>query len=561
MKKLVFSIIACAALGISAKAQPASGNPFGTVGGSGSGSGGSATNVVSSTNTGLLYISPLPLGNNGATDFRTNQPNFVGQIGVGMDTANAGSGIYLFGAKSNTVGGWDGQFNFPAGIASVGSKWNTPTNSNNRIVSWHLNGNAKWATRSNIVLASGASVDSGWYFSQINPYGCALLWTPITTTNADYRWTASGPIGTNVLGEVIYYDEDPFGLTFGSIPRHWPALETNQAGSYVILLGGGGSTKPFHIADNHTEGTQLGQFSYLTIDRRGLTNVTSPWGIGFPLRVTNAWSETNVNFRWSLFSDYKTGALFVTNALTTLHSIYADNTANGANRFGKWSEAVAPNNFSGGASFNSHLKDAAGYYAAWTFDAAAGHRLGYMIQSGSYPVQAFAKGSDFRLVQSSATDLQSSISGQTFTNMLTITNNVLAVHTPGFRVDGNQTNNGNLFMGTSAYISAGVFWANSAGGYFTFNNDTYLNRRGIGNVVLSQTGGGSATANASLTASNVFLSGAAYTTNGLVLPPSSGPTGITNGLSAFWNSNGVATYIRSGPTGYTTNKDTVIVVH
>jgi len=72
-----------------------------------------------------------------------------------------------------------------------------------------------------------------------------------------------------------------------------------------------------------------------------------------------------------------------------------------------------------------------------------------MIQSGSYPVQAFAKGSDFRLVQSSATDLQSSISGQTFTNMLSVSNNVLAVHTPGFRVDGAQTNKGTIYIGNA----------------------------------------------------------------------------------------------------------------
>jgi hypothetical protein len=40
-----------------------------------------------------------------------------------------------------------------------------------------------------------------------------------------------------------------------------------------------------------------------------------------------------------------------------------------------------------------------------------------------------------------------------------------------------------------------------------------------------------------------------------------GPAGITNGLSAMWNSNGVATYLRCGPVGYTTNKDVLIAVH
>lgn len=409
-----------------------------TYSGGGSSSGGSATNVVSSTNTGLLYISPLPLGNNGAVDFRTNQPNFVGQIGVGMDTANAGSGIYLFGAKSNTVGGWDGQFNFPAGIAQVGSQWNLPTNSNYRFAWNYLNGNPKWATRTNIVNGSSSSFDSGWAFAQMNPYGCALIWTPTTTTNVQYKWTAGGIIGTNVTGDVIYWDEDPFGLVVGTISREWPAQETNQAGSYVILLGGGGSTKPFHIADNHTEGTQLGQFSYLTIDRRGLTNVASPWGIGFPLRTTNVWSETNANFRWSLFSDYKTGKLYVTNDQTKLHSLHIDNTNTGAGMYGKFAENVVEHNFAGSVSFNAPANT--GFDEAWTFDGAAAHRLGFVIKSGNYPVLAYGAGMDFRLVQSSVSDLQSGISSQTHTNMLTITNNVLAVHTPGFRVDGKQTN-------------------------------------------------------------------------------------------------------------------------
>lgn len=46
-------------------------------------------------------------------------------------------------------------------------------------------------------------------------------------------------------------------------------------------------------------------------------------------------------------------------------------------------------------------------------------------------------------------------------------------------------------------------------------------------------------------------------TNNLI----TGPVDITNGLSAFWNSNGVATYLRAGPVGYTTNKDSLLLVH
>jgi len=558
-----------------------------TYSGGGSSSGGSATNVVSSTNTGLLYISPLPSGNNGATDFRTNQPNFVGQLGVGLDTANAGSGVYLFSAKSNTVGGWDGQFNFPAGIATVGSEWNTPTNSNYRFAWNYLNGNPKWATRTNIVLASGASIDSGWAFAQMNPYGCALIWTPTTTTNVQYKWTSGGIIGTNATGDTIYWDEDPFGLVVGTISREWPAGETNQAGSYVILLGGGGSTKPFHISDNHTEGTQLGQFSYFTIVRDGLTNPSSPWGVGFPMRVTNAWSSTNANFRWALYSDYRDGSVDITNGLTTLHSLYLNNTQN-VNRYGKWAEAVAPHNFSGGASFNAHFNDAAGYYAAWTFDGAAAHRLGVVLQSGSYPVLSFAKGTDFRITQSSATDLQSGISSQTQTNMISISNNVTAVHTVGFRVEGKQTNvaalhapsitvyngaNSSVITNTgaeqltfqtlpgttSATLSTGnlrVFNNGGQPGTFSMRSadgTTSSAIRGWTNgVLITDSGSGPG---------NAYVSNSVHYGAAIFQGIASGPAGITNGLSAFWNSNGVATYLRSGPTGYTTNKDTLIATH
>jgi len=40
-----------------------------------------------------------------------------------------------------------------------------------------------------------------------------------------------------------------------------------------------------------------------------------------------------------------------------------------------------------------------------------------------------------------------------------------------------------------------------------------------------------------------------------------GPVGITNGLSAFWNSNGTVTFLRASVKGYTTNKDVVISEH
>ena len=54
---------------------------------------------------------------------------------------------------------------------------------------------------------------------------------------------------------------------------------------------------------------------------------------------------------------------------------------------------------------------------------------------------------------------------------------------------------------------------------------------------------------------NLYLSGSLVATNGHILPPiTTGPSGVTNGISAIWNSNGV-TYLRSSPLGATTNAD------
>ena len=546
-----------------------------TPGGGGGGGGSYTTNVLSVTNVGLQYVSP-PGGNNGVADARTNAPLFNGQIGVGVDAQSAGSGVYLYGGRSNTVGNWSSQFYFPAGIANIGSEFNTPTNSNHRHAAWYLNGNAKWSTRSNIVLSTGASVDSGWNFAQMNPYACALLWSPVTTINSQYAAGGYSAIGTNVLGEVIYWDEDIFGLTMGTISRHWPALETNQAGSYVLLLGGGGSTKPFHIADNHTEDGQLGQWSYLTIDRRGITNASSPWGIGFPMRNTNAWSETNANFRWGLYADYRDGSLKVTNGLTTLHSLYLNNT-NNVNQYGKWAEAVAPHNFAGGASFNAHIFNASGYNAAWTFDAAEAHRLGFVIKSGNYPVLAYGAGTDFRIVQANVSDLQSGVSTQTHTNMLTITNNVLAVHTPTARFDGKVgigTNapdaalsiSGNIrqagaisntaVYSTSVHENAGTKSRNVSVGYFSADTVDFA---GAGGAVLwtdarfyraganTNAFGFNGTPSGSVIASNVITTGNIFQQFALVspaAPPSQGAlywTDGTNVMATIRNSAGTIT--------------------
>lgn len=146
---------------------------------------------------------------------------------------------------------------------------------------------------------------------------------------------------------------------------------------------------------------------------------------------------------------------------------------------------------------------------------------------------------------------------------------------------GNQTNKGTIYIGAATQSAIANTGAEQLSMYsqpgtlsatlFTGNLRVFNNAANGGRIslragdsstsvnVVSWTNGvqisdsGSGFGNAY--ASNIVLVGAS------VMRPSSGPAGITNGLSAFWNSNGVATYLRSGPTGYTTNKDTLQVVH
>lgn len=92
----------------------------------------------------------------------------------------------------------------------------------------------------------------------------------------------------------------------------------------------------------------------------------------------------------------------------------------------------------------------------------------------------------------------------------------------------------------------------AASGTDAASSDTTIYRSSAGTLGLGTT---ASTPAGSLIASNHTATGA------YILQSATGPVGISNGLSAFWNSNGVATYLRSGPTGYTTNKDTVIAIH
>lgn len=78
------------------------------------------------------------------------------------------------------------------------------------------------------------------------------------------------------------------------------------------------------------------------------------------------------------------------------------------------------------------------------------------------------------------------------------------------------------------------------------------------------------TTNSLLSLRNQGVERAYVTTNGFVVSSATvylpltavaGPSWVTNGMSAIWNSNGIATYIRSSTVGSATNLDTVLKVH
>lgn len=362
-----------------------------------------ATNIANSV--GIKYIGPAG-GDNGIVNASTNPPGFDQQLGISKDWTNAGGGSYLwpaFNAGSTNIG-WGAPLYLPT-LAGGGANFPyQPKAANNRTLVFNLNGNPGFASRTNMVVGS-ALADSVVYIRQLNPYGCALICFADTTTNAAL---SGGLVGTNAEGNAVYWNQSTFGMTLGSIPPNWPALETNQANSHVIILGGTGDVRPFYLSDNHTEGATLGQNSYFYVDRRGMNNSALPWGVGFTVRRTNAWHVTNANFVTGFFHDYRTGSIsnMAPESVAYLNKLVTANTNAGANILGGDYYHGAVNNFNGESVFNVpeifgfyHL--IAGFDAA---NAAAAVRFGVGLEPG-YPFLVNSADAPFMIKIGATTDL------------------------------------------------------------------------------------------------------------------------------------------------------------
>lgn len=406
MNKIAALFLLCFATALFGQAPPLIRNPLTT------NNPVAASNYVFGTGEGnsaasLRYISPLG-GNNGLTDMLTNTPTFIGQLGVSLDWTNIGGGTYLWSAKHVALGsnGWGAPIYLP-GFGGAGAQYPfQPKNANIRQTKFHMMGNPGFMDRTN-VLDGSALADTTWQFVMWNPYGYPAIAFPNVTTNEAY---SGGVAGTNAAGQPVYWDEEAFGFTIGGINREWPAGRTNQAASYVGLLGGAGSTKPFYFSDNHTEGGQVGQHAYFAIVRSGLTNAGGIWGSGFAIRATNAWHYSDPGYRWNSFFDYNNGdAWIATNGSSTAYFNFIKSlgTNNGANVFGGNYESRARNNFNGETIFNApgefgfnHLLYGGG---AVTADNAV--RLGVGLEAADYPFHAYAAGVVFQIKQNSNTDL------------------------------------------------------------------------------------------------------------------------------------------------------------
>lgn len=328
-------------------------------GGGGGGSNGlSATQITNAiTASGIKYIGPAG-GDNGIVNAATNRPSFDQQFGISKDWTNSGGGSYLWAAfnAGSSNRGWGAPIYLPAWGGSGSPMPYQPAMANIQAPEIRVNGNPGFASRTNIVQGGGAANDSSLVYRQYNPYGHGLMYFPSYTTNIAYNYYGSGTYNsvafTNSEGTPVFV-YDTFGYTAGSIHPDWTPGVTNQSGSYVIILGGR-RDNPFHISENTTGPSGLftdtggtSQHPLFTIDRRGNTNSSFPFSIGFPMLVRDTWEPTQSNFRWTLASDPRYGTVYITNGLLTVTNIISTATNFGANVFGGNYYAGAINNLNG----------------------------------------------------------------------------------------------------------------------------------------------------------------------------------------------------------------------
>lgn len=397
-----------------------------------------ALSLVNASNS-IKRLSP-PAGNNEISDMMSGTADFYGQAALSWGATNAYPALWLWFSRGTGAFGsnvWGSVLHIPGGLAQVGQSWNmSPYSVNQRNIHWYLN-----AAR-NLATSTNSTGDSQFYLVQRSPFYNSLMSFVVNTTNAGQFATITPTIiGTNTMGQVVY-ETDPFWLTLGSISDQWSVGETNQAGSMMGgILGGVGNSKPYYISANYGMPleTVIWQHAYLAIDQRGVTNASQPLAIGFHIWSNNVGHITNVNWRWGLVHDVRTGNTFLTNSLLTSSNIIVSGTNGNTFVTGGNYGSGAHNILNGSTMFN--------FPAAYgdvnqdvTFGYDGESTLGYGLQSGKKPQLLYSTAWGLNVAQANVANLQVGKSTQVWTNQLMLSNNTFTVLTPFVATNATASN-------------------------------------------------------------------------------------------------------------------------
>jgi hypothetical protein len=394
---------------------------------------GAATAATNASPFLLNRMSP-PGGNNEYADMRTASNAYAGPA-LGVSYPGGNLGAWLWAANTNGLGAsvWGIPINFPGGIQTFGNRYwqNLPKSPLSDPFSGedHFIGMGPDASSFASAYINGPTNGPQQpVFNYIwgNPYvGAALLCIRGAFTNSIHGIFA----GNTSNGVPVYISQ--FGLAIGLITDAYNPLEggvatqrasdSQQVPSYQLGLGSDYSLD-YYISLNgnrigdHAEGGQIPLFAIQT------TNLITTGDIdaGFPVQVANVWMIKQPAWKWALKVREKTGDVEVTNGTFHVDNILQKTTNAGSVVFGDRWDIAAPFNVNLSASFNAPF-ETLGYQAAWTFDAGAAHRMGFVSQQGEYTHLAHASGTPFIISQYSATDLHPMSASVVGTNEFTIT--------------------------------------------------------------------------------------------------------------------------------------------
>jgi len=355
----------------------------------------------------------------------------IGQLGISFGGATLNSVGYLWDAQNVGTGSnaWSGIIGFPAGIGDIGDKTRMPSGQQNTL-SITVNGNSedsRWSHRSN-------RAGSYMYHYNMNPFTDGnFIYFPLITTNGSLmNGGLAGGYFTNIDGVVIG-PRDIFGIGIGSIPYEYYIGETNQAGSFQLIMGV--SPTPFYISYNGQFGGEptAGQHSWVEFEQ-------SPgrYRVNFMDLVPGSYSHTNANNVDLMVIDQ------------VAHCVVIGNDVRGGNA----NAFNVVTNMYWCATDNGSVA---------TFDYVGSWRLGFISQIGQYTKLAHTVGSPMIFGESSGSDLHTGIAGQTVTSELTIQNRTVTLGDPiNLTVGITNDNGGQAPITLTPFPATTVNWTNTS---------------------------------------------------------------------------------------------------